>query len=69
MNATVLVVGRAGTFIEGDLMNQAFSCRRAGDPPRLVANATKAREVLGWVPEYEELGPIVETAWRYMDRG
>ncbi len=43
--------------------------RRAGDPPRLVADATKAREVLGWVPEYRELGRIVETAWRYLVRG
>jgi len=37
--------------------------------PRLVANATKARAVLGWVPAYQELGPIVATAWRYLERG
>ncbi len=42
--------------------------RRAGDPPRLVADATKAREVLGWMPEYVEIEKIIETAWRYMDR-
>lgn len=42
--------------------------RRAGDPPRLVANAAKAREVLGWVPEYRELGRIIETAWRHLVR-
>ena len=43
--------------------------RRAGDPPRLVAAAAKARAVLGWAPEYVELGRIVETAWRYLERG
>ncbi len=47
--------------------------RRAGDTPRLVANAAKACEVLGWVAEYQDncrltLGAIIGTAWRYMDR-
>ncbi len=37
--------------------------RRPGDPPRLVANAAKAREVLGWVPEYVEIARIIGTAW------
>jgi UDP-glucose 4-epimerase len=37
--------------------------RRPGDPPILVASADRAREVLGWRPRYNELKPIVETAW------
>jgi len=43
--------------------------RRPGDPPRLVANAAKARDVLRWKPEFTDLASIVETAWRYMVRG
>ena len=39
--------------------------RRAGDPPRLVADATKAKDVLGWIPEYQTVKPIVETAWKW----
>lgn len=39
--------------------------RRAGDPARLVASGVKAREVLGWKPEWTELGPILESAWRW----
>jgi UDP-glucose 4-epimerase len=39
--------------------------RRAGDPPRLVGDATKARSVLGWSPAYNDLTTIIETAWRY----
>lgn len=39
--------------------------RRAGDPPRLVACADKARQVLGWEPKRIELETIVEDAWRF----
>ena len=37
--------------------------RRAGDPPALVADAAKARELLGWQPAYADLDSIVRTAW------
>jgi UDP-glucose 4-epimerase len=36
---------------------------RPGDPARLVANAEKAKAVLGWQPKYPRLETIVETAW------
>jgi len=39
--------------------------RRAGDPAILVASSQKAREQLGWVPRWTELGPIIESAWRW----
>jgi UDP-glucose 4-epimerase len=39
--------------------------RRAGDPPRLVASAGKARNELGWKPEFQDLEPIVTTAWNW----
>ncbi len=39
--------------------------RRAGDPPRLIADATLAKEVLGWTPSYTDVKSIVETAWRW----
>lgn len=38
--------------------------RREGDPPRLVANADKARTLLGWKPDYD-LRRIIETAWAW----
>jgi UDP-glucose 4-epimerase len=40
--------------------------RREGDPPRLVADASRAREVLGWTPKQPELRQIVATAWDWM---
>ncbi len=42
--------------------------RRPGDPPRLVANAAKANELLGWKPEYTDLKNIVSTAWKWHQR-
>jgi UDP-glucose 4-epimerase len=42
--------------------------RREGDPPRLVGDATKAREVLGWVPRRPSLEVIVRSAWEWMQR-
>ncbi len=37
--------------------------RRAGDPPRLVASAAKAKSELSWVPAYTDVEQIVQTAW------
>jgi UDP-glucose-4-epimerase GalE len=39
--------------------------RRAGDPPQLIADNRRAKELLGWVPDYTEIDRIVETAWRW----
>jgi UDP-glucose 4-epimerase len=39
--------------------------RRAGDPPRLVASAGKAREILGWRPQFERIEDIVSSAWNW----
>ncbi|GBD35412.1 UDP-glucose 4-epimerase [bacterium HR36] len=41
------------------------AARRAGDPPRLVAEPTYALQVLGWQPRYRDIANIVETAWRW----
>jgi UDP-arabinose 4-epimerase len=37
--------------------------RRAGDPPTLVSDASKAREILGWQPKIPDLDEIIRTAW------
>jgi len=39
--------------------------RRAGDPPQLVGDSKKAREVLGWKPQFPELEKIIESAWNW----
>jgi len=42
--------------------------RRAGDPARLVADATRARQVLGWQPQYADLATIIQHAWQWETR-
>ena len=37
--------------------------RRPGDPPALYASGKKAREVLGWDPQYSDVETIVRDAW------
>jgi UDP-glucose 4-epimerase len=39
--------------------------RRQGDAPALVANADRARTLLGWQPRYPDLGSIISTAWNW----
>jgi UDP-glucose 4-epimerase len=39
--------------------------RRPGDPPRLIASAGKAREVLGWRPQFDRIEDIVSSAWSW----
>jgi UDP-glucose-4-epimerase GalE len=39
--------------------------RRAGDPPILVADGTKAKELLRWEPRRSTLDEIIETAWQW----
>ena len=39
--------------------------RRAGDPPRLVADNHKATEVLDWTPQHSSLENILKTSWAW----
>ena len=39
--------------------------RRAGDPAVLVASSDKAKKILGWKPAYNDLGTIIDTAWKW----
>ena len=39
--------------------------RRAGDPPALYADSSKAQNELGWEIKFSEVKDIIETAWRW----
>lgn len=42
--------------------------RRAGDPPALVADASRARQLLGWAPEHSDMENIIATAWAWQQK-
>jgi len=58
----VIAVCRDVTGID---IRYVVSGRRPGDPPVLVADSRRAREVLGWAPRHERLADIVQTAWNW----
>jgi UDP-glucose 4-epimerase len=39
--------------------------RRAGDAPVLVAANEKVKRALNWIPRYDDLGYIIQTAWEW----
>jgi UDP-glucose 4-epimerase len=39
--------------------------RRAGDPAVLIASSDKIKSELGWRPQFQDLGLIIESAWRW----
>ena len=39
--------------------------RRAGDPPALYADSSKAQQELGWEIQYTEIEDIIATAWKW----
>jgi UDP-glucose 4-epimerase len=40
--------------------------RRPGDPAVLIASSDKIKSELGWQPQFQDLGVIIESAWRWM---
>jgi UDP-glucose-4-epimerase GalE len=42
--------------------------RRAGDPPELVADPSKANSLLGWKPAMSDIDSIIRTAWAWHTR-
>jgi len=47
----------------GKKLNYDYAARRPGDPAILTAKADKARELLGWEPQYTDIEEIIRTVW------
>ncbi|BCM90215.1 UDP-glucose 4-epimerase [Abditibacteriota bacterium] len=62
---SVKEVVEASRRITGHEIPVVNSPRRAGDPARLIADANKAKTVLGWNPQYPELDAILGSAWKW----
>ena len=51
--------------VTGYPMPYTIGPRRPGDPPILVADASRARDVLGWMPECSDVETIIRDAWAW----
>ena len=51
----------------GVQLHKRVVARRAGDPPVLVADGSRARKTLGWQPS-RSLQEIVSSAWTFLQR-
>ena len=62
---SVLQVIEAARRISGQPIPVVLGPRRAGDPSKLIARADRARDLLGWRPQYPEIETIIASAWRW----
>ena len=62
---SVLEVISAARALTGREIPVVIGPRRPGDPPALVASATSAQAVLGWVPRRSSLEEILRDAWSF----
>jgi UDP-glucose-4-epimerase GalE len=65
VGASVLEVIDACRQATGHAIPAEVAPRRAGDPPALVADSSKAQRLLDWKPKYDTIDKIVATAWRW----
>ena len=52
-------------LVTGHPIPAVIEGRRAGDPARLIASSEKARDVLNWNPQHDDLGKIIASAWKW----
>jgi len=57
----------AAEDVTGSKVPVTYGPRRAGDPAMLVADPSRAREILGWQAEHRDVRDMVATAWKWMD--
>ena len=63
---SVMEVIETARRVTGGEIEARIEPARAGDPSRLVADASKAHAVLGWRPQYPDLETIIRTAWDWL---
>lgn len=60
-----LEILNAARKVTGKEIPAEIGPRRAGDPSTLIAASDKAREVLGWKPQYDDVEKVIATAWNW----
>jgi UDP-glucose 4-epimerase len=64
---SVMEIVQTAEQVTGRKVRRATGPRRAGDPPALVADPSRAQELLQWKAKYS-LRDIVATAWKWAQR-
>lgn len=54
--------------VSGQKINIVEREKRAGDADKLIADPTKIKTELGFIPQYSDLKTIVKTAWDYYSK-
>lgn len=62
---SVKQIVEAAATVVGRSIPYDVASRREGDPAVLVASSAKAREVLGWRPQFADVRTIIESAWKW----
>lgn len=62
---SVLDVIKSCERVVGEKIGFEIDERRAGDPDMLVADSSRAKDFLGWKPEFDQLDSMVSSAWRW----
>jgi UDP-glucose 4-epimerase len=55
----------AAREVTGEPIPAEIAERRSGDPDSLIAASQKARDVLQWQPQYDDVKEIIQTAWNW----
>ena len=65
---SVFEIIEAARRVTGHPIPLEIAPRRAGDPPRLIADSTRARKELNWQPQLENAVAIIESAWQWLQK-
>jgi UDP-glucose 4-epimerase len=65
---SVMQIVRGIQDVTGRKLSLDMTDRRAGDPPALVADSTRARTVLSWNPTRSTLDQMIGSTWKWMNR-
>ncbi|MDQ8201562.1 UDP-glucose 4-epimerase GalE [Pelagicoccus sp. SDUM812003] len=63
--ASVLEIIKTVEDVSGLPVPYELGPRRSGDVPAAYADSKKAKEELGWEPQYPTIRSIIETAWKW----
>lgn len=65
---SVLEIVESAKRVTSKEFNVIMADRRAGDPAKLVGSSIKAKQILGWEPEFTDIDIIMSHAWKWHEK-